>query len=177
MANYRSKLLYDVIKLKMACYEYEEDKEPKLKEVAEKNKVKLNKAKLFDDQVNLEEFSIGDLDLSAEILNKYGYVNQENFFSKEESRVVYRRYIKELIKELTPREKFLVNMKYLVSNPWSLKKIGDFHKVSRERARQIELSAFRKMRSRKDIKEKVVPELKIGERHGQVLFSRDMGKH
>ena len=59
-----------------------------------------------------------------------------------------REQIEDILASLTPREEKVVRMRYGIGEPtqYSLEEIGNRFNLTRERIRQIELKALRKLR-------------------------------
>jgi RNA polymerase sigma-32 factor len=97
-----------------------------------------------------------DISLSAPIsvTNDESYVDfiKDERFTPEEQTILdntqhMQRYcIESTLDILSPKEKYIINERYLVDAPLTLEQIGAKLKVTKERVRQIENRAIRKMR-------------------------------
>ncbi len=74
--------------------------------------------------------------------------SQETTFLESERRVAVERRLHDALGELDRRERFIVEQRYLQDDSASLAAIGRQLGVSRERARQLEARAKRKLRER-----------------------------
>jgi len=50
------------------------------------------------------------------------------------------------LKKLDTRERFIVTKRYMEDSPWTLQKLGDHFGTSRERVRQLEKRALKKLK-------------------------------
>ena len=71
--------------------------------------------------------------------------SSEEIYAEREERKVHRRWLKEALETLKPREKDIIIRRRLVDPPDTLLEIGTKYNISRERARQIEMKAFEKI--------------------------------
>ena len=53
---------------------------------------------------------------------------------------------KKALQKLDPRERLIINKRFLEDSPWTLQKLGDHFGTSRERVRQLEKRALSKLR-------------------------------
>jgi len=72
--------------------------------------------------------------------------NQEEEVAQAEERSLMKSSVQKALTVLNDREKFIVKNRIMADEPLTLQDIGDRYKISRERARQIEEAAKRKMR-------------------------------
>ena len=74
--------------------------------------------------------------------------------SKEAARVLLRERLKEILKDLTPREQKILSMRFGLEDgvTHTLQEVGEVFGVTRERIRQIEAKALEKIRKHRDIK-------------------------
>jgi RNA polymerase sigma-32 factor len=79
----------------------------------------------------------------------------EDIVSKKEMRVMLHNKISEFRKKMSPRESEIFRLRIFSDNPVTLQTIGDRHRISRERVRQVEKNIIRKMR---DFFEREIPE-------------------
>lgn len=71
---------------------------------------------------------------------------QEETVAKNETTALVNSKVKEALKTLRPRECFIVTQRVMSDSPMTLQEIGDHFGVSRERARQLESRAVKKLR-------------------------------
>ena len=88
----------------------------------------------------------GDDDLAPIDLLRSNFSDQEEILSREEERALRSREIDSALKALTVREAYVVKNRIMTPEPRTLQQIGDHLKVSRERARQIEVRALKKLK-------------------------------
>jgi RNA polymerase sigma-32 factor len=72
--------------------------------------------------------------------------DQEMALIKKEEMSLVQRNIAGALATLTEKESFIVTHRLMTDNPLTLQEIGDRFKFTRERARQIELQAIKKLR-------------------------------
>ncbi|HBU00638.1 MAG TPA: RNA polymerase subunit sigma, partial [Thermotoga naphthophila] len=67
---------------------------------------------------------------------------------KEAMRMLMREELEKVLKTLSPREAMVLRMRYglLDGKPKTLEEVGQYFNVTRERIRQIEVKALRKLR-------------------------------
>jgi RNA polymerase sigma-32 factor len=95
--------------------------------------------------VSLHEF-IGD-DAGATHIDFLAYEgdNQEVALIKNEERSLVQRNIAGALATLNERESYIIRHRVMADNPETLQKIGDKYNITRERARQIEKQALKKV--------------------------------
>ena len=126
-------------------------KNPEFAEIAESLNVKESEIAEMDVRMNVRDLSldatIGDDGESAFIdhLAFDGESQEDSLIKKEESELV-RINIAGALSKLNERERYIVINRIMADNPETLQEIGDRFKITRERARQIEKDALRKMR-------------------------------
>ena len=72
--------------------------------------------------------------------------NQEELVSRREERDQTRFSVKKALALLNEKEKFIVKKRLMSDEPMTLQEIGDHYHISRERARQLEERAKKKIR-------------------------------
>lgn len=72
--------------------------------------------------------------------------NQEAALIKKEETEIVSRHIAGALAKLTEKEEFIIKQRVMADNPMTLQEIGDRYKITRERARQIEKQALKKLR-------------------------------
>jgi RNA polymerase sigma-32 factor len=71
----------------------------------------------------------------------------EEFWASSEIKELVGEKIERLKKNLSPKERDILELRLLADEPLTLKKIGKRHNVSRERIRQIEVRLLKKLRN------------------------------
>lgn len=72
--------------------------------------------------------------------------NQEMALIKKEQTALVKRDIAGALAELTEKEVYIIKNRVMADDPMTLQKIGDRYSVTRERVRQIETQALKKLR-------------------------------
>jgi len=73
--------------------------------------------------------------------------SQEEVLGKLEEQMDLERWVREAMKSLTQREKYILEKRVLSDEPVTLKELGKHFGITRERARQIERAALEKLKS------------------------------
>lgn len=76
----------------------------------------------------------------------YDGENQEAALIKKEETEIVSRHIAGALAKLSEKEEFIIKQRVMADNPMTLQEIGDRYKITRERARQIEKQALKKLR-------------------------------
>lgn len=72
---------------------------------------------------------------------------EENTLERQDA-VYRRRLLQEAIERLGNREQTILRLRYQVAEPMTLREVGSFLQLSRERVRQLEAQAIRKVKAR-----------------------------
>ncbi|KIH77021.1 RNA polymerase, sigma 32 subunit, RpoH [Geoalkalibacter ferrihydriticus] len=72
--------------------------------------------------------------------------NQEEQLAEKQQSQVRSTQVRSALKTLNPRERSIINQRILSDSPRTLQEIADDYGISRERVRQVEQNAMRKMR-------------------------------
>lgn len=72
--------------------------------------------------------------------------NQEESFSRAEESVKVRTELAKALDTLNEKERFIIERRLMTDEPMTLQQIGDRYRISRERARQLEERAKKKIR-------------------------------
>ena len=72
--------------------------------------------------------------------------NQEEIFAQEEEKGIREREIEKAMKRLNEKEIYVIKNRVMSDSPLTLQEIGDHLKLSRERVRQIESEALKKLK-------------------------------
>ena len=144
-------LFFSLRKLKLELMHYEKDQNKLRHMLAKKLKVKPS------DVENMENrFAGADKSLNAKVSEKY---DQEigNFMVDEKcldeidlvdriDLVRKRSWFKKAMRELGVRESQIIALRHLSDDPLTLEKLGEILKISKERVRQIESRAIKKLK-------------------------------
>ena len=145
-------LFFSLRRLKLELSKYSKNEEEVRNKVAKKLNIKVT------DVENMENrFIHEDKSLNAKVSDDY---NQEfgNFIEDEnslnESDIVNRldldrkrSWFKKAMRELGIRESQIIALRHLSDDPLTLEKLGELFKISKERVRQIENRAIKKLKS------------------------------
>jgi len=126
-------------------------KNPDLKEVADLLNVKEKEIEEMDRRLSGRDLSL-DMTINDEGETTYldhlvyeGESQEDTLIRKEEKSLV-RRDIAGALARLNERENYIVRNRIMSDAPETLQQIGDRFKITRERARQIEQEALKKLR-------------------------------
>jgi RNA polymerase sigma-32 factor len=72
--------------------------------------------------------------------------DQETQLIEQETGAALSNVTQKALKKLNPRERFIIEKRYLIDSAWTLQKLGDYFGTSRERIRQLEKRALGKLR-------------------------------
>lgn len=72
--------------------------------------------------------------------------NQEEVLAKEEEKRIWEREVQNAMKRLNDKEVYVIKNRIMSDTPLTLQEIGDHLKLSRERVRQIESEALKKLK-------------------------------
>jgi RNA polymerase sigma-32 factor len=90
----------------------------------------------FDDSQELTHFD----------LLKETSPNQEEVFGEEEEKKILEKNVESAIRQLSEKEEYVIKNRIMADSPLTLQEIGDHLKLSRERVRQIESEALKKLK-------------------------------
>lgn len=125
---------------------------PDFKEVAELLNVKESEIEDMDQRLSNRDVSL-DVSISNEgettYLDHLVYdgESQEDSLIRQEEKSLVRRDIAGALAKLSERENYIVKNRIMSDKPETLQQIGDRFKITRERARQIEQEALKKLRT------------------------------
>ena len=74
-------------------------------------------------------------------------LDQENLISKAQEEEVVQEGLSDALEILSDREKYIIKNRVLSESPLTLEEIGQKYEISRERVRQIESAALKKIRT------------------------------
>jgi len=146
----QKKLFYKIGKVRKAL-ESDQENEKKYEVLAND----LDVAK--EDIIEMEQrMSARDLSLDAPFdedhemthldLLKDGSVNQENALIAEQEKRILQAEVLDAMKRLNEKEAFVIKNRIMAESPLTLQEIGDHLNLSRERVRQIESEALKKLK-------------------------------
>ena len=146
----QKKLFYKIGKVRKAL-ESDQDNDKKYEKLA----TDLEVAK--EDIIEMEQrMSSRDLSLDAPFdeghelthldLLQEDSPNQEEIFAQEEEKGIREREIEKAMKRLNEKEIYVIKNRIMSDSPLTLQEIGDQLKLSRERVRQIESEALKKLK-------------------------------
>jgi len=121
------------------------------KELADKLNVTDDAVIEMDKRMGSKDFSLdaeikGDSDLSHLDFLADDHVNQEDVITKAEEDKRVKSGMRDALKVLKDRERFIIENRILADKPLTLEELGEKYKISRERVRQIETAALKKMK-------------------------------
>jgi RNA polymerase sigma-32 factor len=125
---------------------------PEFAEIAENLNVKEAEIEEMDlrmsnRDLSLDAFISDDGDTSFIDSLPYEGEDQEQALIRKEENALVRLNIAGALAKLNERERFIIQNRTMADNPLTLQDIGDKFKITRERARQIEKDALRKIRA------------------------------
>jgi RNA polymerase sigma-32 factor len=146
----QKKLFYKIGKVRKAL-ESDQDSDKKYERLADDLEV----AK--EDIIEMEQrMSSRDLSLDAPFdeghelthldLLQENSPNQEEIFAQEEEKGIREREIEKAMKRLNEKEIYVIKNRIMSDSPLTLQEIGDHLSLSRERVRQIESEALKKLK-------------------------------
>jgi RNA polymerase sigma-32 factor len=125
---------------------------PEFGEIAENLNVKEAEIEEMDLRMNNRDLSLDAFiseDGDASFIDSLPYEgeDQEQALIRKEENSLVRLNIAGALAKLNERERFIIQNRIMADNPLTLQDIGDKYKITRERARQIEKDALRKIRA------------------------------
>ena len=131
------------------------------KELADKLNVSNQAVIEMDKRMGGKDFSLdaeikGDTELSHLDFLADDDVNQEELITKAEEDDIVKSGMVDALKVLKDRERFIIENRILSDKPLTLEELGEKYNISRERVRQIENAALKKMKN--VLKEKGISE-------------------
>ena len=146
----QKKLFYKIGKVRKAL-EANQEKEQKYESLA--NDMDVSKKDIIDME---QRMASRDLSLNAPIDGNQGLThfdllketspNQEEVLGEEEEKTILEKGVRVAMKRLNEREEYVVRNRIMADSPLTLQEIGSHLKLSRERVRQIESEALKKLR-------------------------------
>ncbi|MCX5835162.1 MAG: RNA polymerase factor sigma-32 [Deltaproteobacteria bacterium] len=126
-------------------------KKPEFAEIAETLNVKEAEIEEMDLRLNNRDLSLDasineDGDLSHRDMLAYEGESQEESLIKKQETALVKRNIAGVLAKLSERERYIIRNRIMSETPETLQDIVDRFKITRERARQVEKEALKKMR-------------------------------
>ncbi|HET57575.1 MAG TPA: sigma-70 family RNA polymerase sigma factor [Deltaproteobacteria bacterium] len=126
-------------------------KNPEFREAAELLNVKESEVIEMDQRISNRDLSLdASLDSDGESLFVDQIADedadQEELLIKAEQRALVKKNIAGALAKLNERESYIIRNRIMMDEPKTLQEIGDTFNITRERARQIEKEALKKMR-------------------------------
>ncbi|RLA86987.1 MAG: RNA polymerase subunit sigma-70 [Deltaproteobacteria bacterium] len=146
----QKKLFYKMGKIKDISFD-EEAREEKLHNLA-------SELEIDEEEIErmAERFTSRDLSLDAPVGDEQETTfldflvdltpNQEEALAEKERRDFLHREVRRALEKLNGRERVIIERRIMAEEPATLQELGDLFKISRERVRQIEGGALRKLR-------------------------------
>ncbi|MDQ5985562.1 MAG: RNA polymerase sigma factor RpoH [Syntrophus sp. SKADARSKE-3] len=127
------------------------EKNPEFGEIAESLGVKTVELQEMDlrmsnRDVSLDAYVSDEGDTTHMDYLTYEGENQEISLIKKEEMDLVKRNIAGALTKLTEKESYIIKHRVMADNPLTLQEIGDRYGITRERARQIEKQALKKLR-------------------------------
>jgi RNA polymerase sigma-32 factor len=107
--------------------------------------------------LEMEQRLRGDFSLDSEMVAGEGYtlmdsladdrMNQEEMLAENQSALLLEREVSQAMSRLNEKERFVIEHRVSAEDPMTLQEIADHFSISRERVRQIEGGALKKMKS------------------------------
>ncbi len=126
-------------------------KSPEFKEIAEILNVTERETEEMDMRLSNRDVSL-DASLNDEGDSTYidhlvyDGTSQEDALIKKDEMALVKKNIAGALEKLSEREHYIIERRIMADNPATLQEIGDRFKITRERARQIEKEALKKLR-------------------------------
>ncbi len=122
------------------------------KELADKLNVSNQAVIEMDKRMGSKDLSLdaeikGDTDVSHMDFLADDEENQEDLLTKTQQVEIFKSGMKDALKTLKDRERFIIENRILADKPLTLEELGEKYKISRERVRQIEVAALKKMKT------------------------------
>ena len=145
-------LFFSLRRLKLELSKYSKNEEEVRNKVAKKLKIKVADVENMENRFIQEDKSLnarvsddynqefGNFIVDENCLNELDIVNRLDLARK-------RTWFKKAMRELGIRESQIIALRHLSDDPLTLEKLGELFKISKERVRQIENRAIKKLKS------------------------------
>jgi RNA polymerase sigma-32 factor len=146
----QKKIFYKIGKVRKEL-ESEEGNEKKFKRLAAEMDVKAKDIMEMEQRMSSRDLSLNasfdeDQKLAHIDLLQEDSPNQEEILALEQEKKVRERVILNAMKHLNEKEIYVIKSRIMSDSPLTLREIGDHLKLSRERVRQIESEALKKLK-------------------------------
>lgn len=142
-----------IVKKAMFSLNYELGREAVIQEIAERTKLPVKQVEIVMKTIKLEPVSL-DTPV-AENLSLEDYIPDDNYPSPENRTQdsMLKIHINKMLKDLTPKERKIISCRFGINGeePKTLEQLGKNMGFSKERIRQIECSALKKLRTKENI--------------------------
>jgi RNA polymerase sigma-32 factor len=130
----------------------EETRQEHIEDLATELKVKPDDVIEVQARMKAREWSLNEMvgdekDISGLDLLPADSPDQESQLIERETGQALSAATDNALKKLDTRERFIVTKRYMEDSPWTLQKLGDHFGTSRERIRQLEKRALKKLKS------------------------------
>ncbi|MGD9818954.1 MAG: RNA polymerase factor sigma-32 [Desulfomonilaceae bacterium] len=130
----------------------EASRSSRIDQLAAQLKVKTDEVIEMEARVKARDWSLNETfgsenDLTPIELLQDESADQESLMIEVETEKELSKTTEKALKKLDSRERFIVMKRFMEDNPWTLQKLGDHFGTSRERMRQIEKRALKKLRT------------------------------
>lgn len=147
----QKKLFYKMGRIRGIAYH--EDRDEKIAQLAHELSVKTSDIEEMQKRLAARDISLDsrlDPDQGITFLDLLPdhTPDQEELLGESEEDLALREEVQQALDGLTERERFIISQRIMADDPMTLQEIGDTFKISRERVRQIETEALRKLRER-----------------------------
>ncbi|MEW6347485.1 MAG: RNA polymerase factor sigma-32 [Thermodesulfobacteriota bacterium] len=141
-----------------------ESKDARVKELAEELKVKEDDIIEVEARIKAREWSLDqafgeDKSLTGiDMLEDESPSQEEMLLAQEAETTVSKAMVKAMAK-LDERERFIIDKRFFEETPWTLQQIGDRFGTTRERVRQLENRALKKLKAQftPELREYLIP--------------------
>jgi RNA polymerase sigma-32 factor len=146
----QKKLFYKIGKVRKAL-ESDAENEKKYERLAQDLDVAKEDIMEMEQRMSSRDLSLDapfdeDRELTHLDLLQEGTPNQEEAIAEEEMKRIREREVLNALKRLSEKEAYIIKNRIMSDTPLTLQEIGDHLKLSRERVRQIESEALRKLK-------------------------------
>jgi RNA polymerase sigma-32 factor len=146
----QKKLFYKIGKVRKALESNQEDEKKyeilaKDLNVPEENIIEMEQ-RMSSRDLSLDSTLDEDHELTHLDLLQDDRLNQEELLAQEEEKRLREQKVHDAMKQLAEKERYVIKNRIMADEPLTLQEIGDHLKLSRERVRQIESEALKKLK-------------------------------
>jgi len=146
----QKKLFYKIGKVRKAL-ESDQDNEKKYEVLANDLDVAKEEIMEMEQRMSARDLSLDapfdeDHELTPLDLLQEGSVNQEDALIADQEKKILEAEVLDAMRRLNEKEAFIIKNRIMAESPLTLQEIGDHLKLSRERVRQIESEALKKLK-------------------------------